>query len=603
MVTINSAESNRAQLLSIPEVTWGTTPGSGTVKTLRILNSGISATKDTKMSEEIRADRMVSSIVETAASTGGDVKFEVAAGSFDDFMQAFLLGAWTKTMNWFQVKGTSVSITGVHEVTITGADWTDWLADNQWLKLEGFLTAGNNIYVSVNGAPSYSGGNTVITVDQTVAVEAGSAYTRIFDANDVHSVATTVTFTSGNTVDGGGANAYAGLKVGQRVWIEGLGKETGTIQAIATDPAEGDTIVISDGVDTITLEIRTNSALVTPGNVHVALSGTPATLAASISAAIMDQFRRKNVMISCTVSTDTVTLTNHRQTGGSISSASGGITETNFSGGSATKGGFYTVASVPDNDTFTTVETLSTDANAGSKKVIVKGSHVRNPGVVGDITKQSFSMETGFTDVAKYFSHDGLRVGGFDFNVQTGEILNMSFSFKGRETATEPSGTALGNTGTYTVLPATSTEPLNATSNVGTIYKDGTALDLAVMNIKIQGDANLREQRAVGEKFPAGIGYGRFALKGTLEVYFEDFTMFNAFLDHDTVSLEFDVTDADEQTYWFKIPAMKVSADPISPPGIDKDVMEPMEFMAFRDSSLQTMFMVTRFSSVWGSVG
>jgi hypothetical protein len=317
----------------------------------------------------------------------------------------------------------------------------------------------------------------------------------------------------------------------------------------------------------------------------------------------MDQFRRKNVMISCTVSTDTVTLTNHRQTGGSISSASGGITETNFSGGSATKGGFYTVASVPDNDTFTTVETLSTDANAGSKKVIVKGSHVRNPGIVGDITKQSFSMETGFTDVAKYFSHDGLRVGGFDFNVQTGEILNMSFSFKGRETATEPSGTVLGNTGTYTVLPATSTEPLNATSNVGTIYKDGTALDLAVMNIKIQGDANLREQRAVGEKFPAGIGYGRFALKGTLEVYFEDFTMFNAFIEHDTVSLEFDVTDADEQTYWFKIPAMKVSADPISPPGIDKDVMEPMEFMAFRDSSLQTMFMVTRFSSVWGSVG
>lgn len=603
MVTINSAESNRAQLLYLAEASWGTTPGSGTVKTMRMLNSSISVTKDTKMSDEIRADRMVPAIIETAASTGGDVKFEVAAGSFDDFMQAFLLGAWTKSMNWFQVKGTSVTITGANEVTIVGADWTDWLADNQWLKLEGFLTVGNNIYVSINGAPSFSGGNTVITVDQTLTTEAGSAYTRVFDAGDVLTVATTVTFTSGNTVDGGGANAFGSVKVGQKVYLEGLGKETGTIQAIATDPAEGDTIIVSDGVDTVTFEIRTDSSLVVPGNVHVALSGTPNTLAASIGAAIMDQFRKKEFMISCTVSTDTVTLTNHRRTGGSISSASGGITETNFSGGSATKGGFYTVASVVDNDTFTTVETLTADANAGSAKVIVKGSHVRNPGTVSDITKQSFSMETGFTDVAKYFGHDGLRVGSFDFNVQTGEILNMGFSFKGRETTAEPSGTVLGDTGTYTVLPATATEPLNATSNVGTIYKDGVALDLAVMSIKIQGDANLREQRAVGEKFPAGIGYGRFALKGTIEVYFEDFTMFNSFLDHDTVSLEFDVTDTDNQTYWFKVPALKISADPISPPGIDKDVMEPMEFMAFRDASLQTMFMVTRFSSTWGSVG
>lgn len=601
MVTINSAESNRAQLLYLSEVTWGTTPGSGTVKTMRMLNSGIAVSKDTKMSDEIRADRMVPAIVETAASTSGDVKFEVAAGSFDDFMQAFLLGAWSKTMNWFQVKGTSVTITGANTITLVGADWTDWLADNQWLKLEGFLTAGNNIYVSVNGAPSFGSGNTTITVDQTLSAEAGSAYTYIFDANDVHSIATTVTFTSGNTVDGGGANAYGSLKVGQRVWIEGLGKETGTIQAAVTDPAEGDTIIVSDGVDSITFEIRTDASLITSGNVHVALSGTPNTLAASISAAIMDQFRKKNFMISCTVTTDTVTLTNHRRTGGSIASASGGITETNFSGGSATKGGFYTVASLIDNDTFTTVETLSTDANAGTLKVIVKGSHVRNPGVVGDITKQSFSMETGFTDVGKYFDHDGLRVGSFDFNVQTGEILNMAFSFKGRETTAE-AATVLGGAG-YTVLPTTATEPLNATSNVGTIYKDGTALDLAVMSIKMQGDANLREQRAVGEKFPAGIGYGRFSLKGTIEMYFEDFTMFNAFLDHDTVALEFDVSDVDNQTYWFKIPAMKIASDPISPPGIDKDVMEPMEFMAFRDATLQTMFMVTRFSSTWGSVG
>lgn len=601
MVTINSAESNRARLLYIAESVWGTIPGSGVVKTAPILSSGLVASKETKMSDTIRADRMVPSIIETAASSGGDVKMEMAAGAADDFFQHFMLGAWSKAMNFWIVKGTSVTITGANEITVTGADWTDWLADNQWLKLEGFLTAANNRYVSINGAPSYTGGNTVITVDQTLTAEAGSAYTKIMDAGDVLVAAATVTFTSGNTVDGGGANGFASLKVGQKVWIEGLGKETGTIQAGATDPSEGDTFTISDGVDTIVFEIRTNSALVSPGNIHVALSGTPNTLAASMGAAIMGQFRKKAFQCSATVATDTVTIKNHRRTGGSIAESSGGLTAVNFSGGSATKGGFYTVASVIDNDTFTTTETLSTDANGGSLVVVVKGAHLRNPGTVSDITKQSFSMETGFTDVEKYFTHDGMRTGSFDFQVSAGEIANLSFSFKGRETSPE-NDTVIGNTGTYTVLDAAGTESLNATSNVGSVYQNGTALTSAIMSIKMQGDANLREQRAVGEKFPAGIGYGRFTLKGTVEAYFQNFDLYNQFFDHETVSMAFDMTDIDYNTYYFTMPAVKFTSDPVQAPGIDKDVMENLEFMAQRDATLQTMMMVDRFSSVFPTV-
>lgn len=598
MVTINSAESNRARLLYMPEVVWGTIPGSGTVKTARLLSSGLIASKETKMSDEIRADRMVPSIIETAASTGGDVKMEFAAGSADDFFQHFMLGAWTKAMNFWIVKGTSVTITGANQITVTGADWTTWLADNQWLKLEGFLIVANNAYVSINGAPAYSGGNTVITVDQTLSAESGSAYTKIMDAGDVLAAATTVTFTSGNTVDGGGANGFASLKVGQKVYLEGLGKETGTLVAGATDPAEGDTFTISDGVDTIIFEIRTNSALVTAGNVHVALSGTPATLATSMGAAIMDQFRKKNFQCSATVVTDTVTIKNHRRTGGSIAESGGGLTSGAFSGGSATKGGFYTVASIIDNDTFTTTETLSTDANSGTLVVVVKGSHLRNPGTVADITKQSFSMETGFTDVTKYFTHDGVRTGSFDFSVQAGEIANLSFNFKGRATSPEAT-TTLGG---YTVLDAAGTEVLNATSNVGDVYQNGTALTSAILSIKMQGDANLRDQRAVGEKFPAGIGYGRFTLKGTVEAYFENFDLYNQFFDHETASMQFDMTDLDYNTYYFTMPAVKFTSDPVQVPGIDKDVMENLEFMAQRDANLQTMMMIDRFSSIFPTV-
>lgn len=599
MVTISSAESNRAVVRYIPEVTWGTTPGSGVVKTMRITSSGITANKDTQMSAEIRSDRMVPAIIEVSAMTDGPIETEFSAGSQDDFFQQFLLGSWTEAMNFWIVRGSSVTITGTNEITVTGADWTDWIADNQWLKLEGFLTRGNNRYVSINGAPAYTAGNTVITVDQSLTAESGSAYTKIMDAGDVLVAATTVTFTSGNTIDGGGANGFGTVKVGQKIWVDGLGKETGTIQAAATDPTEGDTIVISDGVDSVTFEIRTNSALVEPGNVHVAFSGTPNTLAASIGAAIMDQFRKQTLRCSASVSTDTVTVTNHRYTGGSISSASLGITDTNFSGGSATKGGrFLTIATITDNDTISVSETLSTDANSGTLTVVVKGSHLRNPGTVADITKQSISAETSFTDVDKHFGHTGLRTGSFEMSVSSGEIVTLGFEFMGRETTTE-NATVLGDTGTYTVLDTNATEVFNATENVGTVYADGTALTTAIMEISFTGDAALREQRAVGEKFPAGIGYGRFSMSGSIKAYFQDFTLYNKFLDHTTSSLAFNMEDGDHNAYWFTFPALKFISDPVIPTGIDEDVFEEIEFNAFRDASLQTMFMIDRFSSVY----
>jgi hypothetical protein len=595
---VDFAESNRAQLLYIAESVWGTTPGSGTVKTMRLTKSGIVASKDTKQSDELRADRMVSNIIEVGAATKGSIDTEFSAGSQDDFWSQFLGSTWSKAMNFFIVKGTSINITGANTITVTG-DWTDWVADNQWLKLEGFLDVDNNTYVSVAGTPGFAGGVTTITVDQTLVAESGSAFTKIMDAGDLVAYATTITFTSGNTVDGGGANAFGGLQVGQKVWLEGLGKETGTITAGATDPAEGDTFVISDGVDSITFEIRTDGTAVAAGNVHVALSGTPATLAASIAAAIMGQFRQQNFRCSATTDgVDTVTVTNHRRTGGSITETGGGLSRVDFTGGSATKGGFYTVASLVDNDTFTTTETLTADANAGTLKVLVKGSHVRNPGDPDDIVKSSMSIETGFTDVSKYLLHDGLRVGGFDFDVSAGDIVKLNFELAGSET-TPYDETQLGDTVAYTVLDTTATEVLNATSNVGSVYKDGAAFTTAVMSIKMKGDAKLRDQKGVGSKFPVGIGLGRFTLTGSVEAYFGDLDNYRDFLNHTTVSMAFDFEDADHNAYWFTMPAVKFLNDPVAPGGIDQDVMETIEFSAQRDATLETMFMVDRFSSTF----
>lgn len=601
VIITNAAESNRAIIYYIPEVTWGTRPASGVVKTMRILNSSIVPSKETVMSEELRADRMVPAIVEVSASTGGDIEWEFSAGGPDDFFQYFLLGAWTEQMTHFVLRGTAVTITANNVVTLVGADYTNYLNDEDYIKLEGFTNVGNNGHFSIDSL-AFSGGNTVVTVDGTLlTVEAGSAYTKIVDASDVILKSTTTAFTSGNTINGGGSNSFSGksLFVGQTIYVEGLGKGSGSLVVGATDPAEGDTIIISDGIDEITYEIRTNSALVSPGNIHVALSGTPLTMATSLTTAINARFLREACRVTAVSDgVDTLTLTNHRGTGGSIATASGGFTETTFSGGSNSKHGYFTIASLPNDDTIVTVETLTTDANSDTLAVIIKGSHLRNPGTVASITKQSISGETSFTDINKHMDYRGLRLGSFNLAVSVGEIVNGSFSLMGRDTTTA-AATVLGNPVTYTVLNTTNTEVFNATSNVGSIKRDGVVLDVAITDIELEGDAGLREQRAVGERFPAGIGYGRMTLQGSFTAFFTDFTLFDSFLDHSTLSLSFDFEDADHNAYIFTVPSLKLTSDPIAPGGIDQDVMESIEFMAQRSASLNTMFMIDRFSSVY----
>jgi hypothetical protein len=193
-----------------------------------------------------------------------------------------------------------------------------------------------------------------------------------------------------------------------------------------------------------------------------------------------------------------------------------------------------------------------------------------------------------------------LRIGSFSMSVEAKELVTANWSVMGGNVS-HSSTDVLGNTATYTVLATTNTEVFNATANVGSIVKDGAVLSSAIRSIELNGDASLREQPAVGSKFPAGIGYGRFMLSGSLSAYFEDFSFYDDFINHTTTSLEFNFEDVDHIYYYYTVPAIKITSDPISPNGIDQDVMEDMEWEAQRDPVLNTQFMIDRFSSVFPS--
>ncbi len=602
---LQAAESNRAVLRYLAEDTacWGVTPSTGKSREMRITASSLSASKETVVSNELRADRMVSDVVEVAASSGGDVDTEFSAGSLDDFMQAFLLGTWTRPMTFDKFTGTRVSINNstATEIIIAGGDFTDYFVVGRRVKTEGFVNAVNNDYWAI-ASVSFTGGNTVIVATTDTGVtEAGNSYSKVLDANDVivlNNTAIRAGTGGANAFDSNSGNAFASaiaagqLVVGQKIYVSGLGYQVGTI-VVASQPADGDTFSISDGDKTVTFEFDSDD-IFARGAVAVEIGVDEAGTAANIQAAIMGQLNRNKLYVSASVATDTVTIRNLRDAlGGVITEALASLTTTAFSAGDESVHGFFTVTGVT-NDVITVAEEVGTLANT-TIPVTIKGSHLRNPGDLDDIIAQSFTIETGFTDVDQYFVQTGLRVGGFSLSVASGELVSGQVSFMGKETTTR--STTLLGAAPYDVLASTATPVFNATSNIGAIYKNGELLATALQSIELVGEAALRNQPAVSSKFPAGIGTGRFNLTGSFAAYFETLEMFDHFLNHDTISLAFDFSDNDKNAYWFTMPAIKLTEDPIAPGGNDQDISEEISFIAIRDPNLGTMFIIDRFSS------
>ena len=585
------ADANRAQIRYIEESTFGVTPASGNSREVRLTSSSLTANKETVVSDELRADRMVSDIVEVSASSGGEINFEWSSGPQDEFLAAFLLSQWERPMTMDFWEGIVLSVTGASTIAISGIDVTSYLTNGRFIKLAGWVNPANNGYFTI-ASSAFSAGSTTITISEsTLVAEAGTVYSRVYDANDVIVLNNTAISVGATGFDGNAGNPFAAaiaagqLQVGQKIhaYVEDA-HETGTVTFGAG--AATTTITISDGTNTKALVSGTDFVL----------TGTATTdgaaFAAAVNAARFDPLTP--IGVKAVNAAGVVTLTNLKSvTGGSIVETvdDANVTVVNFAGGVAGAEGFFTVTTL-DQDLLTVSPAPATVAAGGN--ITIKGSHLKNPGVITDIQQRYFTIETAFADVGQYMVQDGMVVGSFSLEIATGAIVTGTIGFEGRETQLVQTS-VLGNA-PYAQLTSQPGDVTNATTDVGNLVKDGSVLNVCMQSLSLTGEASLRMQNCVGSKFPQGIGTGRFNLTGSMTVFFETQELFNDFINHETVSMEFTITDSEGMVYYFTIPSFKISQDEIAPGGIDQDVFEKIEFTAFRDPTTNTMFQIDRFS-------
>ena len=608
------ADSNRARIRTIRSTDgWGTTPVSGKTRELRFTGSTITAQKETQVSDEIRADRMVSDIVEVGAKSQGEINVEFSAGSHDDFMEGFAFGHWSRPMSFDTVKGDILEWHDATTLYVHGKDVSAYFTAGHRVRTDGFIEPSNNAYFEIASVAYDAPTNKttfVMTAGAAVAEE-GSAVSALYDANDVVVLANThVRAGTGGaaTFDTNGTNAFAAaiaagqLAVGQKVFVESpLGLEHGTV-AFAAQPAAGDKVRVSDGVNSVTYQfggVASNAVQVveigataddTGANFAELLNAARATKTLSIKAVSAD------AVTGGSATPTTVTVTNLNGTGGALTNVTGAATVVAFAAGDATQRGVFKLLAVT-NDVLTVSPAPATNANAAGAPITIKGAMLRNPSNPEEIVAPDIVYEVGFTDVGQYFLVDGLKVSSMKYEVTSGQILKGSFGMNGRKTIRQ-STSKLGDAVAYTPLATTATDVINATVNVGEIKINGAALSTAVQSISFDGENNLRDQMAVSSKFPVGIGAGRMDIKGSAKVYFADGSMWDKFINHETVSIEFSFEDGEHNHYEWTIPSAVFSTDTVNPAAGNQDVMEDIEYMAKRDPATDCQFQIDRFSNV-----
>lgn len=172
------AATSRVSIGFIQESAYGTVPGAGNYKYLRMTGESLNYDVSKESSKEIRSDRQNGGATTVDAQAAGSINFHFQYAEYETLMAGALQSAWTV----FGVNGVGATFTGTFVVgppsTITASVATSGASDfttiqkGQWIKLSA-PTHGNDgkiVRVSLTTAPT----TTVITLDSNTPLLVGA---------------------------------------------------------------------------------------------------------------------------------------------------------------------------------------------------------------------------------------------------------------------------------------------------------------------------------------------------------------------------------------------------------------------------------------------
>ena len=191
------ADASRHNLYAILESIYGETPATPAFDTLRHTSATLGLSKNTQISEELRADRQISSFKHGAKQIGGDLGFELSYATYDDFIEAVLGGTWETI--------------APYNVSTLAVDDSDNSINDSAL---GFLTAGfkNGDEIDVTGFLTNASNNDTFTIKSVTAGKIIVNTPTVALITEAEGDSVTLTTTSGNVTAGVERRSFSMLR-------------------------------------------------------------------------------------------------------------------------------------------------------------------------------------------------------------------------------------------------------------------------------------------------------------------------------------------------------------------------------------------------------
>lgn len=254
--------------------------------------------------------------------------------------------------------------------------------------------------------------------------------------------------------------------------------------------------------------------------------------------------------------------------------------------GDAADGAFIKVAS---RTTTVITAAVSTPIPGTGSRAAIANCKISASRVMNGLTERSFAVERSFLDVGQYWQFSGQTVGKMSLDFKSGAITTGNFDFMGKAAVRDNASgfSSIGASYAYDVQ--------NAVRGVGAVMENGTPITgTFVKSLKFDLDNKLRGRDAIGNFGNVSIGNGTLSAKGTMEVYLNDGSLYDKFVNGDATSISWYTRDGAKNGYVLTFPRVKFSDAAVNAGGQDQDAMLSIPFEAVIDTVTNSEIIIDR---------
>lgn len=193
-------------------------------------------------------------------------------------------------------------------------------------------------------------------------------------------------------------------------------------------------------------------------------------------------------------------------------------------------------------------------------------------------TLESYVMESEITDAGIVIPLTGMCVNTWALNMVARSKALTTFGFLGFGL---PSGTTSRTDTIGNAITSASLNPImNTTANVARLLFGGVANVIPVNQLDWTLNNNLRERLVLAREGTLTPGTGESSITGTIKAYLLDRTLYNLFLAHTEMALEYSLVDSGGRTINVYCPAIDQGDGTYDVPGKNQDVYLNLTFKA-----------------------